>query len=496
MSTTNPPAPGFAGRVAIIHYHLRTGGVTRVIQHAVEALRNQGCKVVVFSGEPPDAEFAGEVRILPELAYSDTAPAAAAAQLRRALRQQASASLGGAPDLWHIHNHCLGKNLTLPALVHDLATAGEHLVLQIHDFAEDGRPDRYRLLASAFGPGNVDRLAAKLYPAAEHIHYALLNSRDYTFLRQAGVPLGNLHLLPNAVWLQHQPLVEREPDPQHRLFIYPTRAIRRKNIGEFLLWSMLGDANDRFAVTRAPQNPSAKPVYESWLRLSTELQLPVEFEFGANSNLPFAQTMQLGNALLTTSVGEGFGLAFLEPWLLGRPLLGRNLPEVTTEFSEAGVDLSSLYERLDVPLELVDRKLLRQSLHQRLQQVYQSYGCTFAADIVERAFIAAAPHEHVDFGRLDEAAQQKVLRLLHGNRSLRRQIMPATLTSSKQQRADVVARNCAAVRQGFSLEQYGQRLSALYQQAAAATPAPVQTIDGARLLQQFMAPERFCLLRS
>jgi len=39
-------------RIAIVHYHLRPGGVTTVIQEAVMALRLRGCRVVVLSGTP------------------------------------------------------------------------------------------------------------------------------------------------------------------------------------------------------------------------------------------------------------------------------------------------------------------------------------------------------------------------------------------------------------------------------------------------------------
>ena len=45
----------------------------------------------------------------------------------------------------------------------------------------------------------TDDLASVLYPQAEHIHYATLNRRDWSILRDAGVPLARLHLLPNPV---------------------------------------------------------------------------------------------------------------------------------------------------------------------------------------------------------------------------------------------------------------------------------------------------------
>ncbi len=62
----------------------------------------------------------------------------------------------------------------------------------------------------------------------------------------------------------------------------------------------------------------------------------------------FHALLTAAHALVTTSVAEGFGLAFLEPWLANRPLFGRKLPEVTEGNKKAGVNLASLYTRLDV----------------------------------------------------------------------------------------------------------------------------------------------------
>jgi hypothetical protein len=137
-------------------------------------------------------------------------------------------AFGGEPDVWHIHNHSLGKNPALTQEVSNLAMAGQKILLQIHDFAEDGRPDNYR---------NLGKLKNRLYPIAPHIHYAALNKRDDRFLLAAGIPKSNLHLLPNSV-SPLPPTQSLKPKAQS-LFVYPCRAIRRKNLGELLLWSTL-----------------------------------------------------------------------------------------------------------------------------------------------------------------------------------------------------------------------------------------------------------------
>ncbi|RMF93424.1 MAG: hypothetical protein D6736_01805, partial [Nitrospinota bacterium] len=186
-------------RIAIVHYHLRTGGVTRVIQHASSALSGQ-VKMVVIVGEPPQVEAPlPHVAVINGLGYEGARQKRGAQQLVQQMRMAARRVLGAPPHIWHFHNHALGKSRVLPEVVYHLAQTGERLLLQLHDFAEDGRPANYRFLLDHLG-GDTGKLGALLYPQASHVHYAVLNRRDQCFLQRAGVPETHLHLLPNAVW--------------------------------------------------------------------------------------------------------------------------------------------------------------------------------------------------------------------------------------------------------------------------------------------------------
>ncbi len=159
-------------KIAIVHYHLRTGGVTRVVRHALDAPTGSDMAVAVLSGEPPADPMPPGVRveIVPELAYESAFagdPRAAAEILQAA----ATKALGGPPDVWHIHNHALGKNRFLPMATAGLAEQGCRLLLQIHDFAEDGRPARTTPSSSecrcAGDPaGRMARTVRRLAPGA------------------------------------------------------------------------------------------------------------------------------------------------------------------------------------------------------------------------------------------------------------------------------------------------------------------------------------------
>ena len=121
-------------RVALVHYHLQSGGVTRIICHLQKALSQRGIKTVVLTGKPPSLQGDWDFRVIPGLQYEADRPVITPFDLATQMRTEASAALGGPPDLWHVHNHSLGKSLVLPITLRLLADQGERLLFQIHDF--------------------------------------------------------------------------------------------------------------------------------------------------------------------------------------------------------------------------------------------------------------------------------------------------------------------------------------------------------------------------
>jgi hypothetical protein len=484
-------------RIAIVHYHLRPGGVTRVIQNALTALgplTGSGNRVVVIAGEPPSPAMpVAPYAVVAALGYQS---AASAAQVLKDVEAAAVEQLGGAPDVWHIHNHALGKNAVLPELVAQLARRGRRLLLQPHDFAEDGRPTNYQFLR-AHCPDSSS-LGEWLYPQGAHIHYALINQRDLRFLQQAGVNSSQLHYLPNAVSLDEAETTPESPENtpgREKLVLYPARAIRRKNLGEFLLWAALAQDDELFAIARAPQNPEARPIYEAWVAFAQSLNLPVEFALGERWSADFSSLLRAAHTLLTTSVAEGFGLAYLEPWLAWRPLVGRDLSEVTEALKQTGLDLSGLYQRLDVPLEWVGRERFRQAVTAGLEQVYTAYGKTVQSAEIEQAVNAAVWDEQVDFGKLDEVLQRTVIERAARSAGAATEIAPARVTPVDIPDAQI-EHNRRLICERFNLTCYGDRLRSLYQTVATSDIAAWPACDAHALLTRFLAPQRFCLLRT
>ncbi|MEA2068591.1 MAG: glycosyltransferase, partial [Verrucomicrobiota bacterium] len=389
--------------VAILHYHLKPGGVTRVVERAVESLGDP-VDVLVLTGEAPapDDALTPITEPFQALEYCEAPDVPDLGKVAEDLRFTARTLLGRDPDVWHIHNHSLGKNSFTPQLAWHLANAGCRLLLQPHDFAEDGRPENYRLLKERLG----EKLDSILYPIADHVWYAPINSRDKTFLESIGLP--HVHELPNAVTAL--PCAAGGPPARTKTVVYPARAIRRKNMGEFLLWSLLAPEGHAFQSTLAPQNPKWLGYYNEWVEFARELNLPVEFDVGRTHD--FAKLVQHADALISTSIAEGFGLAFLEPWLEGKMLIGRKLPEITSDFEEEGLDLSSLYSTLPIPLEWAGETLFFQTLETAMKQSYASYSKAWKPAYFEQAKAVLVVDGKVDFGILDEELQRNAIRHL------------------------------------------------------------------------------------
>lgn len=520
--------------VAIVHYHLNRGGVTRVIANHLLAWdsllpRDQtGRAAILFGGRdagwPHDlADRLQSVELslhpIEGIDYDELQspnPAALADRLRNALRR-----LGFSPrqTVVHVHNHSLGKNVSLPGALQVLAQDGFGLLLQIHDFAEDFRPQGYRRLALALGH---DKLPGLLYPQSSRIHYAVLNRRDHRVLRQAGTHGKRLHYLPNTAPDLHSS-AQRVParrklqerfgvSPSQQFVLYPVRGIRRKNVGEALLWALLqsrtlGVRETVVGMTLAPLNPAEQKTYRHWKQVASDLRLPFLFECGESGGLSFEENVTSADRILTTSVAEGFGMAFLESWLAGKPLAGRNLSEVTADFTDAGLRFPDLYDRLEIPIDWVGRGRFADVLRSGLTRVLAAYGRSPLDpgrwdEVLSRKIRGGC----VDFGDLDEPLQEQVLRIAASDAAalgeLRERnpvIRAGARTGKRSMSVEADARyNQRLIRGAYSLQPSGRRLHDTYEAVLGSPQAGEITDPSAteRILDSFLDPARFRLIRS
>lgn len=476
-------------KVACVHYHLRDGGVTRVIENALASLAGFGVDVLTLSGEAYGGSRIESTQVVPGLNYLDEPSPDGGAGLGARIWKAATDFFGQAPDVWHIHNHSLGKNADFLGALQWIANKGARILLQIHDFAEDGRPGNYALIRRSRTVSSDH--SPPLYPTAPQIHYATLNARDHHILRQASMPTEQLHLLPNPVsahGLDDAPPIEL-PEVE-KLILYPTRAIRRKNLGELLLHAACAEPGTHFATTLIPKNPQWLEIHRHWETLAKELKLPVRFGLGAEYS--FEGLMQRADALITTSVAEGFGLAFLEPFLLHKPLCGRNIDEITTDFSAKDISLDNLYSTLPVPEKLIDLSALTSAIEKSLQHIYFSYQIPIPRDATKRALQSMRAENFIDFGRLNEPFQSEVIRKAPWSPQLKEKVTESLQPTDPER----IESNASAVVKNFGLPAYGTQLLAIYQKLTTAPQETIERVDAESVLELFLSPERLNLLRT
>ncbi|MFC7336605.1 hypothetical protein ACFQY0_05415 [Haloferula chungangensis] len=484
--------------VAIVHYHLRRGGVTRVIETASACLTKAGIPHVILCGSPPDKKGKLPIKVVEDLGYDDERSGnTSGIKIVHALRAAVRESFGSGKVIWHLHNHSIGKNRALPDAAGILAESGDAMILQYHDFAEDGRPGAYPKLADS----------ESLYPFAPQIIHTFINSRDRQFLINAGLPASHGFLHPNAITPPAKvKVLPRRPD--HPLVLYPVRGIRRKNLGELFLLAALAPKGTRFAVSLKPDNKRWIPVHDEWTAFASDTELPVMLDaVGRVSPAPgapktFASWVRHATHFISTAVAEGFGLGFLEPATIGKPLFGRNLPMVTDDFAAEGIHPGRLYDRLLVPESWVGLETLRQSLIRSMRATLESYGHPMSNQHLESSFVAMRHHGYLDFGNLPEDLQRQVIhRLLVGNED--DQIL-AQSGDSTQCLVEWLAESLAITQPGvrsdqlgpYSTKAYAERLKELYARASGATPETPGHLLKHKVLGEFLKPGSFHFLRT
>jgi FMN phosphatase YigB (HAD superfamily) len=482
-------------RVAIVHYHLEPGGVTRVIETTSEILTAAGTPHVILCGSS-SAPRSSRQRTLPGLHYLPHPGKLTAVQLLESLRAAAIDALGAPPEIWHFHNHSLGKNRLIPQAVDLLAEAGERLLLHLHDLAEDGRPLNYPLIADCH----------TLYPISPRIHYAFLNPRDLQTFIDAGLPPGNASLLPNPVPVP--PSRPAIPAAESPLLLAPVRGIRRKNLGELTLLAALAPPGTRVAVSRAPLNPQALPVHQTWEKFAGNHRIPIGFNVvdrytpapGAGSD--FQSWIDHATHFVSTSVAEGFGLPFLEATAHEKPLIGRNLPHITATHAATGIRCGRLYDRILIPVDWLDLTIVRSHLTTTLERNFRYYQRQLSPADVEATLEILVRENHLDFGNLPEALQQEVI-----ERSFEPiyRDTPLVVTDETRQPltewlAETLARRDATATPSqlaaYSPEAYRQKLSAIYQILSTAPAEPIRHLPPRRILSSCLTPERFHFLLS
>ena len=340
-----------AVKIAILHYHLRPGGVATMIRNAQRALAGKF-----------------DVQVLADFGYDERPARSRAAFLAesRRLADRLAERLRGV-DVLHTHNVGLGKHPRLTCAVKLLAEQRRiKIINQVHDFPEDHRPAQLRALRHCTGKRDDAFQRALCYYDAPNVIWATLTAHDAEKLAARGVPAKKIHVLPNPVdeeffgrpapsnaelrqVKEKLATFAREHrfhfDPRKKLLLSPMKVMVRKNNAEAV--ELVKRLKKYQLVISLDASSASDRAYSERLKKRIRRErLPVVIGFGAALNNPLP-LFHMAHAILTTSEVEGFGYTFVEGWLCHKPVVGRDIPEVTQDFVAAGMKMGHFYREFD-----------------------------------------------------------------------------------------------------------------------------------------------------
>jgi glycosyltransferase involved in cell wall biosynthesis len=462
-------------KIVLLHYHLKPGGVTTVLQQPIKAAENFG-EVLVITGEAPEEGLPVETITIPGIAYDtvkkqETPPLQVAAEIMAGIKSKWSDGC----DVIHVHNPTLAKNGDFLKIIKALQKAGLRLFLQIHDLAEDGRPGSY---------------FEDEYP--QNCHYGVINSRDYRFLKASGLKKEGLHLVPNAVILD-QSITKEEISENYVL--YPVRAIRRKNLGEAILNSLFFTDGQALWITLPPNSPGDQPSYYFWREFCRMHDLNVSFEKGLEQDIH--SLLSSARTILSTSIMEGFGFSFIESWGLGKLIRGRYLREICSDFETLGISLSHLYKGIQVPVEWIGLDEYLAEWKTLVEATYEKYKANLPIEKLQSAMGKLKTSKTLDFGMLNEKYQSRVLMSLLKSGANRNQLMKRNPFLGDHIDYEgvnyLIHSNAKRIKQVFGEAAFQESLVSIYRKVID-QPVP-QKIDKQELLKHYLNLDEFSLLK-
>lgn len=427
-------------KIDIVHYHLKPGGVTKIIQSQIESLKRAGgYEIRLLCGECRDEEsFAAQgVELICDevFNYADFKEKdPEKIEKNRKQVMEAAEKYFSAERIIHFHNLNLGKNPYWTLAIAELAGKGVPVINHAHDFSEDRKENQSFLTRIIQHHAGKD-LKKVMYPALDNYHIATLNRYDYERVKQKGVSEKQIHYLPNPIGIEEVIAAADEKtrdqvysdlglDSSKGLATYPVRGIRRKNIGEFVLLAHLFGDSTNFVMTLPPENPSEKKNYDQWKSYCDEKNIPVVFEAGQKTD--FVNLITSSDFCITTSIREGFGMVYLEPWMMSTPVMGRNLKNITKDLIKEGISFPGLYNFIRVP---------------------------YKGDLKDFAELKPDQQRNIISRIIEDKMMANIIFV--SNSHLKKMFQPVM--------QNVLSENQDIIKNKFSIASYGKRLEKLYQ---------------------------------
>jgi len=426
-------------RLIVFHYHLRPGGVRRIIELATAPILKQfkGAigQVVFATGEAQDAQWNESFKkklqgtpvvflIEPALGYLSeqrTTSRAVSRRIRAVLERLLPATQSDDTIVW-AHNLGIARNIVLTrewvriCRLRDIPLIAHH-----HDWWFDNRWLRWQEMRR-FGIRTLADAARVVFPESPKVLHLTINQADSRILQK--------HLGSRVAWLPN--LTERSARPapdriraasqwlQGKLgadggpvWLLPCRLLRRKNVAEALLLARWLRP-EAWLVTTGNVSSAEESAYARKLEAAAQKhhwRLRLGVLGGDAAGQPsVAELLGACECVMLTSIQEGFGLPYIEAAAAGRPLIARSLPNIAPDMKRFGFQFPQYYDEVFIPPELFDwdaevrrQKRLFQAWKRLLPGAWRKAA---TAPVVLDCAQAPAP---VPFSRLTLTAQLEVL---------------------------------------------------------------------------------------
>jgi hypothetical protein len=403
---------------------------------------------------------------------------------RRLFEEVTSSSLPG-PIAVVAHNLFLSKNAALVSAFARVArTLGKddryRFFTVVHDLPEEGRVAQLTTIAALRRWGvsiDADRMNI-----GGRVGVVAINSRIASVLRKAGL---SVSIINNPVISQKRRISRSlkndlrrylreyckknhvEYNPDNSLFVNPSRTVVRKNPIESVVLSCLL-LEGTLLIGPSGVTEEDRCIHDSIRRLALEFKLPVVSDiqevirgfFPDDDPIPYLYA--LADGAVSTSVAESFGYLLYEPFLYGKPVMGR----IPSGFRYAeGIENPLLYDRLPVPIQWVNTRLIKRHFHKGIDR-------SIDASVFRKDFFSELDTrlngDTVDFALLDDRIQFDLVRRVLSSKRMKAEWKtflkkhsrgwPGLSRFLRHCSSDIINKNRRAIEQTYSYKRFMQEL--------------------------------------
>lgn len=319
------------------------------------------------------------------------------------------------------HNLGIGRNLILShEVIRACAARNVPLVSHHHDWWFDNRWLRWPEMRRS-GYHTLNAVARAVFPQVSILRHAAINRADSAMIengfpdREAWLPNPAAHdNRPPAAKIQgaRRWLLHKLGGHEAPVWILPCRLLRRKNVAEALLLTRWLRPEAWLVITGGVSSADELPYYQRLTEAAHHhhWRLRLGVLQGDEMRKPSVpELLAASEAVMLTSIQEGFGLPFLEAASAQRPLIARQLPNIAPDLKQFGFHFPQYYADI-----LVDPRLFNwKNEYDRQTRMFHSWKshlpqrCRGWAETP--ALLAFQQPQPVPFSRLTLTAQIEVL---------------------------------------------------------------------------------------